>query len=216
MFITPEIQVDVTVDEGDPGDGVEAAFTVSLSVASNRPVTVSYQTAAGSAAEGPDYQGASGSVSFAPGETVQTVLVPVTGDLLDEPDETFSIELSSAEGGVLADASGTGEIVDDDLPPDVSIAGVTVSESDGEAIFAVTLLAPSGFDVSVDYQTADSTATAGLDYQGVAGTVLIPAGSQAATIAVPVLGDPIDESDEDFFVQLTGAVHGVLAVPVAT
>ena len=49
VFITPEISIDdVTVDEGDPGDGVEAAFTVSLRVAGNRPLTVAYQTAAGS------------------------------------------------------------------------------------------------------------------------------------------------------------------------
>ncbi len=220
VFITPEVTIDdVAASEGDPGDGVEAAFTVSLSESGNRPVTVTYQTAAGSATEGLDYQSAAGSVVFAPGETTHTVTVPVIGDLLDEPDETFTVELTSADAGNLADDQGLGTILDDDPPPAVSVTGVTVTEGDSgtvDAIFALTLSAASGFDVTVDYLTADATATAGLDYQAMAGSVVFAAGSQVATIAVPVASDLIDEPDETFLVQLTGAVHGVLAVAIAT
>ena len=221
IFITPEIQIDdVTVTEGDPGDTVEAVFTLTLSRAGNRPVAVSYQTTAGTATADTDYTPTSGTVVFAAGETSLVVAVPVVSDLLDEPDETFTVELSNAEGGTLVDASGLGTILDNDPPPAVSIAGVTVTEGATgevvEAIFTVTLSAPSGFDVTVDYLSADSTAIDGLDYQAVAGSLIIPAGSQTATVAVPVLGDAIDEPDETFTVQLTGVVHGVLAVPVAT
>ncbi|MCP3904121.1 MAG: DUF11 domain-containing protein, partial [Planctomycetes bacterium] len=143
----------------------------------------------------------------------------VLSDLLDEPDEAFTVELSGADGGTLADGEGTGTILDDDPPPLVSITGATLTEGDAgstDAIFAVTLSAPSGFDVTVDYLTADGSALAGLDYEAWAGAVLIPAGIQAATIAVPVLGDLLDEPDEAFSVQLTGAVHAVLASPLAT
>ncbi|MCP3937677.1 MAG: DUF11 domain-containing protein, partial [Actinomycetia bacterium] len=109
VFITSEIAIDdVTATEGDPGDVVEAMFTVSLSEAANRPVTVDYQTVAGSAAADLDYASAAGSVAFAPGETSQPILVVVLSDLLDEPDEAFTVELSGADGGTLADGEGTG------------------------------------------------------------------------------------------------------------
>ncbi len=71
------------MDEGDPGDGALASFTVSLSVAPNRPVTVAYQTAEGSAVDWPDDHCAARSVSFAPGEVDQPMMVPVAGYLLD-------------------------------------------------------------------------------------------------------------------------------------
>ncbi|MCP3903121.1 MAG: DUF11 domain-containing protein, partial [Planctomycetes bacterium] len=70
VFVTPEIAIDdVTVTEGDPGDTVEAVFTVSLSEASNRPMTAGYQTGTGTAGADLDYASAAGSVTFAPGET---------------------------------------------------------------------------------------------------------------------------------------------------
>ncbi|MCP5014411.1 MAG: DUF11 domain-containing protein, partial [Ketobacter sp.] len=200
VFVTPEVAIDdVTVTEGDPGDTVEAVFTVSLSEASNRPVTVGYQTAAGTATADLDYASATGSVTFAAGETSQTIAVTIIADLLDEPDETFTVALADADGGILADGEGTGTILDNDPPPQISITGTSVTEGDAgttDAIFAVTLSAASGFDVWVDYLTVDGSALAGLDYQAQAGTVLIPAGGQAATIAVPVIGDLTDEPDE--------------------
>ena len=73
-----------------PGD-VAAVFTVSLSQPVDaEPVSVSYSTSDGSAAASqPDYRARSGSVSFAAGETVQTISIPVVGDTVDEWDETF-------------------------------------------------------------------------------------------------------------------------------
>ncbi|MCP3980910.1 MAG: DUF11 domain-containing protein, partial [bacterium] len=219
VFVTPEISIDdVAVTEGDPGDTVEAVFTVSLSEASNRGVTAGYQTGAGTAGADLDYASASGSVTFAPGETSRALSVTILGDQLDEPDETFNVTLSDIEGGVLTDGEGSGLILDDDPQPLVQVTGATVTEGDSgsiDAIFTVALSAPSSFDVWVDYLTADGSATAGLDYQAQAGTVQVPAGGLIATIAVPVLGDLIDEPDETFNVQLTSATNAVLATAVA-
>src|SRR5262249_14659846 len=86
---------DVAVTEGDSGT-TDATFTVSLSAASGKTVTVDYATADGSAAAGDDYTAASGTLTFAPGETSKTVTVSVIGDRIDEDDETFVVNLSGA------------------------------------------------------------------------------------------------------------------------
>lgn len=229
VFIVPQVSIDdVTVTEGDPPTGTdtaasEAVFTVTLSEPGNRPVKVHFETAdaaAGSPAlAGLDHEATAGELIFEPGETSLVIAVPVFGDLLDEPDESFAVALTRVEGGQVVDALGLGTILDDDPPPQVSVAGATVPEGDAgavEAIFAVTLSSPSGFDVTVDYSTADGTARAGADYRASAGTLHIPAGSQTASITVPVLGDLLDEPDETFTVQLTRAGNAVLADAVAT
>ncbi len=212
VFIIPKASIDdVTVGEGDG----PAVFTVSLSEPGNRPVTVSFATADATAAAGADYQATTDQVTFAPGETSASVTVTVLSDLLDEPDETFTVELTAADGAVLANASGAGTILDDDEPPLVSITDATVPEGDPagtgagttDALFAVTLSDPSGFDVTVSYQSADVTALAGADYQATAGAVMIPAGSTSAAVTVPVLGDVIDEPDETFAVVLSNPVN---------
>ena len=99
----------MTVTEGDTGT-VNAVFTVSLSAPSGQPVTVAYATADGTALAGSDYTATSGTLTFAPGVTTQTVNVPVRGDLLAEADETFDRALTSPAGATIADASASGTI----------------------------------------------------------------------------------------------------------
>ena len=65
--------------EGNSGT-TPAVFTVSLSSASAQTITVNYATADGSAQAGRDYQAATGSLTFNPGETTKTVTVLVNGD----------------------------------------------------------------------------------------------------------------------------------------
>jgi len=68
---------------------------VTLSAASASTVTVNYATANGTATAGSDYQTSSGTVTFTPGQTAQTVLVPVNGDTTVELNETFVVNLST-------------------------------------------------------------------------------------------------------------------------
>ncbi len=207
VFITPEASIDdVTVGESDG----TAVFTVSLSEPSNRPVTLSFATADAAAAAGADYESALGEVTLAPGETTATVPVTIVSDLIDEPDEPFTLTLTGADGAVLADAGGVGTILDNDDPPLVSIGDVTVEESAGSATFLLTLTAPSSFDITVGYLTADATALASSDYSAAAGQVAIPAGLTNATLSVAVTGDALDEPDEAFSVVLTSPVNVTL------
>ena len=108
---------DVTVTEGNTGTTVNAAFTVTLSRASAGQVTISYATADGTAIAPADYQANSGTVTFVPGDVSETITIAVVGDGLDEPNETFVVNLSAPVGASLADAQGTGTILDDDAAP---------------------------------------------------------------------------------------------------
>jgi hypothetical protein len=105
---------DARVVEGSSGVA-SAVFTVSLSAPSPNPVTVSYTTANGTATSPADYTASSGSVTLAPNETSKTIAVPVVGDAVAEPDETFSVNLSNASNVTIGDSQAIGTIVGDDV-----------------------------------------------------------------------------------------------------
>jgi Ca2+-binding RTX toxin-like protein len=127
----PKLSInDVTRFEGNAGL-TSFAFTVSLSTASSQTVTVSRQTANGSATAPSDYTAlAPATISFAPGETTKTVVVKVKGELAVEPNEGFFVNLSSPTGATIADGQGKGTIQNDDLSASASctITGTNRSE----------------------------------------------------------------------------------------
>ena len=96
------------------GPEAEMAFAVRLNAAMPGAVTVDYATADGTATAGEDYTAASGTLTFAAGETEKTVEVPVLDDALDEGSETFKLRLSNAVGARIADGEATGTIVNSD------------------------------------------------------------------------------------------------------
>src|SRR5262249_20970625 len=94
---------DVTVVEGNSGT-VDAVFTITLSTPSSSTGGGGGGTASGTATSGTDYYPVGGGgPSFAPGETTKTVAVPVIGDTVAEPDETFFLNLTSSNGAAIAD-----------------------------------------------------------------------------------------------------------------
>ena len=114
-----------------------------------------------------------------PARPRRTLSVPVIGDLLDEPNEAFTLNLSSPVNATIADGQGIGTIVDNDPPPAVSVGDCAVVEGDAGPVpcaFTVSLSAPSSFTVSVSYATADGTATAPIDYTPAAGTLTFTPG----------------------------------------
>jgi len=57
--------------------------------------------------------------------------------------------------------------------------------------------------ITVDYATADGTATAGLDYTAVSGTLEFPEGTFSRTITIPILSDQVFEGVEQFSITLS-------------
>jgi hypothetical protein len=203
---------DCSVTEGDAGQTL-CSFAVALSAATSQTVSVAYATSDGTAAGGQDYLPASGVLSFPPGVTSRTVAVPVVGDVVDEPTETFSLTLSAPVNGTIADGLGVGTIVDNDPPPTLVAGDCAVAEGDaGSAPCAMTvsLSAPSSFTASVSYATADGTATIGIDYTPAAGTLTFAPGTTSQIVPVQVVGDVVVESDESFVLNLTAPVNATI------
>jgi hypothetical protein len=57
---------------------------------------------------------ASGTLTFAPGETIKTITVQIKGDKKKEADETFFVNLSGAANATMLDGQGLGTILNDD------------------------------------------------------------------------------------------------------
>lgn len=112
---------DIRIAEGDSGTGT-ARFTVTLSAPSTQPVTVDYATSDGTATSGSDYEGASGTLTFAAGETSKTIEVRVLGDVNAESNETFFLTLRNPAGAALQNALAVAIIDDNDQLADLGLS----------------------------------------------------------------------------------------------
>ena len=194
-----------------------AVLTVTLSNASLVSVSVTYNTANGTAVAPSDYAASSGNVVFAPGSTVATATVQVNDDVIDESDETFKVTLSGATNATLsAPVSATITISDNDATPtpQFTSAAYTVNEGAGNAVLTVTLSNPSVLPIYVTYHTSNGTATAGSDYVAATDVITFAPGATTATLLVPVNEDAIDENNELFNVVLDNAVNANLPAPI--
>jgi Big-like domain-containing protein/Calx-beta domain-containing protein/VCBS repeat protein len=106
---------DVSVNEGDSGTST-LTFTVTLSSASNFTVTANFATADNTATAGVDYQPTNLGLIFSPGDTTKMVSITIMGDVANEADETFFVNLSNPTNATISDAQGVGTIVSDDAP----------------------------------------------------------------------------------------------------
>jgi hypothetical protein len=211
---TPTLSIDdVALAEGDAGTS-NLVFTVSLSAASGQEVTAQFATADMTAMAPADYVAQSGTLTLAPGTTTQTITIAVNGDLLDEANETFQVNLTAPANATLADAQGIGTITDDDPTPTLSIDDVAIAEGNAGAsnlVFTVSLSAASGQPVTVSFTTANVTAAAPGDYAAQSGTLSFAPGTTTQTITIAVNGDLLDEANETFQVNLSGPVNATLA-----
>src|SRR5262249_51231347 len=204
---------DASVTEGTSGATI-VDVVVSLNRASEGPITVHYATQDDTAVAGVDYVAASGTLSFAAGETTKVLHIQVNGDTDFEPDETFQVVLSDPTGSRIVDGTATVRINNDDTPPppSFSIGDATLVEGTGAGTsvmrFRVTLSEVLETDVTVDFATADRTANAGSDYTGRSGTLTIVAGSQVGFIDVPIIRDSTVEQNETFTVILSNPSEG--------
>jgi hypothetical protein len=192
-----------------------------LSGPSKETISLNYTTSNLLATTGnKDYTLATGTLTFAPGETSKTITVMVLGDDTYEVDEDFTLTLTplnpSQLDGSPASISKTVFIINDDAVPEFSItdAAVTETESSQTVKLTIKLTNPSYQTVSIAYQTSDEidavsglktsrSATAINDYTLIAPTAVsfLP-GDVLKEIYITVKGDSIDEYDEAFFVNL--------------
>jgi VCBS repeat-containing protein len=214
---TPSLAVgDVTVNES----AGTMTFTVTLSAASGQTVTVNYATADGTAVAGSDYTAQSGTLTFAPGVTTQTITVPIINDTIDELAELFFVNLASPTNATISDAQAISTIVDNDNAPTISTVSAATQTEGTALVHTVTLSNASSVATTFAYSLGGGTATSGVDYDAGAtfsngvtlsgGVLIVPAGVTSFTVTVPSIQDTIDEVGAAETYNLTvGGVTGV-------
>ena len=220
--ITDDDDATLSVNDVSGSEGGTLTFTVTLSVASEDTVGVTWTATAGGVSDTADTGDLAGSLtgtlSFAPGDTSKTFTVSTAEDTTDEADETFTVTLSGPTNATLGDGTGTGTIADDDGAPSLSVADAAAAEG-SDVSFTVTLSPASGKTVTVRYDTSrpGGTTAEAADFTAQTDrTLTIPAGATTGTIAVPTANDTIDEADETFRLTLSSPTNATLADATAT
>ena len=203
------------VTEGPSGSRTNASIEVRLASTSYQTITVDYATGPGTAASGTDFIAASGTLTFAPGQTLKTLTVAVNGDDVDEVDESFVVNITNPTNSTIVAGQVPVTILDDD-GPDISVNDVTLMEGNaglGAANFMVTLSGPSLQPVFIQYSTSPGTATPNFDYLSVEpptfGNLTIPAGATTGTFRINVVGDYQIEPNETFYVIIEAPANGI-------
>lgn len=202
---------DVTVVEGNSGY-TNAVFNVSLSAASSQTVTVRYAAANETALSGSDYIRGVGTLSFAPGETSQTITVPVVGNTSAELNETFLMNLTSPTNATILDGQAVATIQNDDTAL-LGVSDVILDEGNSgikNAVFTVFLSGPISQTVTVDYATANGNAIAGQDYKATNGSLTFNPGERNQTVSVEIIGDILVEPQEVFFLNISNPTNATI------
>lgn len=137
--------------EGANGETADLVFQVTLSQASDQPVTVRVATEDNTAtvADG-DYQAVDEQITFAPGVTAQAVTVRVNGDSKVEPDETFRVRLADASGATIGAALATGTIRNDDSTATTAgLSGFVFADLNDNGIFETSEIGLRGVTVQL-------------------------------------------------------------------
>jgi len=226
------VAANTSVAEGNAGT-TPMSFTVTLSNPVQGAVSASASSADGANADpllnatvaDNDYQAITSPLSFPAGTTTQTVIVPIVGDTDVAADQQLRLLLSNlavaaglpAGSVTLAPGAGLGTIQNDDSAT-LSIADASVAEGNAgntPLVFTVSLSGPSEAAVTVGYQVAGQTATAGADFVAASGTLTIPAGATTASLTVSVIADTLVEGNETLQVQLSNAQGAALGDALA-
>src|SRR2546430_6357066 len=216
----PAILAPADVIVGEADDHVD--LKVALSDQGANTVTVHYATAdssaLGSTACNYDYVSAAGTLTFMPGETTKTVPVQILDCATASGLKAFTFNLSTATNGGITRARTRVSIVDNDhvvATPRTFARDAVVDEKDGTALVSVLLGGPGGqasnSTVTVDYTTADGTASAPSDYTADSNTLTFLPGETAKTVPVAIANDATPEGVEKFALNLSNPGNATIA-----
>jgi hypothetical protein len=219
---TPGIDADppVTVGFRDPTSLEDEAsgmvrVPVVLSEVTTDLVSVGFTVTGGSATAGDDFIAPAGTLSFAAGETEQTIQVNIVMDGLEEENETIVISLDNVAGALLGQSQHEVTINADILPRIYFTQLASNTPENGTTQFAIEMDMAADADVRVDYTVSGTLtgtpASAGADFMlAPTGTITIPMGMMAATLDLEEVDDQLDEEDVEGIVVTLSNADGVV------
>jgi hypothetical protein len=175
-------------------------------------VTVDYTFNDGSA-DGSDYGGTNGTLTFNSGTTSLPVPFTLVDDALGEGAETFTVTLSNATGGPsIGTGTGTVTINDNEAVSGLSANDVNVNENAGAGVFTVTLSPAAGGVVTVDYVIGDGSAVSPTDYTAtMSGTLTFNIGDTSQTVPFTVFDDTVKDGTKTFTITLSNSSGPAIA-----
>ncbi|MDH5392241.1 MAG: hypothetical protein OEY11_03540, partial [Gammaproteobacteria bacterium] len=191
-----------------------ATLTVNRSGGSNGAVSVNYASANGTAVAGSDYSPATGSLTWADGDSAsKSFIVVITNDTAYEADETLTLNLSGAtNGAALGTSSAVLTILGNDAAPGTlafTSSTYSVSENGINATISVSRTAGSDGAVSVDFNSTDITAISGDDYQSLSGSLNWNNGDSAEkTFIININDNVVADGDKTVSLNLTNVSGG--------
>jgi len=205
----PSITLAVSPSSVTEDGTTNLVYTFTRTGVTTNTLTVNY-TLGGTATLNTDYTrtGTTNTVTFAAGSATATVTVDPTADTIVESNETVILTLAAGTGYTIGTPNAATGTINNDDSASISINDVTVSEGNSgttNAVFTVTLSNPVDTSVTLNYATANGTATtADNDYTAIATTPLtFNVGETSKTITVAVNGDTKVENNETFFLNLS-------------
>ena len=197
-----------------------ANFTAILSEPSLLPVTVVYNTYDISAAAGVDYQSTSGTLTFAPGDTLKTIAIAIMDDhlLWTTQQKLFGLQLDVSAGATPSSLQATAALLEANPEPEVTVVTTPVVKPTSGQIqenFTVSLSAPSSAPTTVTYATADITAKAGTDFISNFGSITFAPGQTTQIVPVTILGNSSPTGNLTFGFDLTSASGAIISTTQA-
>ena len=188
---------------------LSAALTANYSVAGTATFNTDY-TRIGTG----NFTATSGTITFAAGASTATLTIDPTADTVVESNETVALTLATGTGYTIGTTTAvTGTIVNDDVPVINLSANQTIVEGNSNpqnVTYTVTLSRSDTRVITVNYATANGTATAGSDYTSRTGTLTFNSGVTSQSINIPILNDSINEANETFTLTLTSPTNANL------
>ncbi|MEI6332392.1 MAG: Calx-beta domain-containing protein, partial [Pseudanabaena sp. ELA645] len=194
-------------------------YTFTRTGITTSALTVNYSIAG--TADATDYTGATTgtgkTITFAANSATATLTIDPTADTIFESNETVALTLATGTGYTIGTTTAViGTITNDDLLPTINLsASQTIVEgftSPQNVTYTVTLSNASSQTITVNYTTANGTATAGSDYTSTSGTITFNAGITSQVINIPILNDSINEANETFTLTLSSPTNANLGV----
>lgn len=194
------------------GGGI-AVVTVVREGGSIGTVSVSYATSSLLAVSGSDFAPTTGTLTFGPGVTQQTITVPIVNDSELENDESFTIELTNPTDGALLNylrRFHTVSIVNDDSPATIEFAAssTSIAEGAGQAVVTIVRSGNTSSSASVQVSASNGSAASGSDYSFQPSTVTFAPGVSEQTVAVSIVDDSVGEGSEQFDLVLSNPGGG--------
>ena len=188
---------------------LSAALTANYSVAGTATFNTDY-TRIGTG----NFTATSGTITFAAGASTATLTIDPTADTVVESNETVALTLATGTGYTIGTTTAvTGTIVNDDVPVINLSANQTIVEGNSNpqnVTYTVTLSRSDTRVITVNYATANGTATAGSDYTSRTGTLTFNSGVTSQSINIPILNDSINEANETFTLTLKSPTNANL------